>query len=53
MKSKLINHIMILANPFLIGAAINFLPAWVSVPAVLLLALFWLGSWVLIAKENQ
>lgn len=38
--------IAILVIPFLIGASIHYMDAWVSVPMVFLLAVLWVGAWV-------
>jgi hypothetical protein len=37
--------------PFGISAAAEFLPTWVSAPAILLMAMFWLSSFIMIGKE--
>lgn len=42
--------IWFLALPFAMGAAAEFLPLWLSVPAIVLMSVVWLGSAVLVGK---
>lgn len=36
--------ILVLTIPFVVGAALEFLPAWISVPITFSLGILWLGS---------
>lgn len=43
--------LQIFTLPFLISAAINFLPAWVWIPFVVLASMQWLGALILSVGE--
>lgn len=38
--------IAILSIPFLVSAAIAFLPVWISAPTAFVLAMLWLDAWM-------
>jgi hypothetical protein len=51
-KQRAYLHIIIL--PFVISAAVEFLPAWLYWPIALIGGMAWLGAWViLMEKENK
>ena len=42
-----------LAIPFLVSAAVEFLPLWVAAPFALLALIQWAGLWVMIAEGRK
>lgn len=51
MTEKTQSLILFLTLPFAMGAAYEFLPSWVSVPAIVLMAIVWLGAAAIIGKK--
>jgi hypothetical protein len=53
MTRKRIAHLYIITLPFVISAAVEFLPAWVYWPIALLCGMAWVGACcILIEKEK-
>ena len=50
MSKKLRLHLYILFTPFVVGAAIEFLPFWLAWPITLLGVMTWLGSCAILAE---
>ena len=50
MNKKLRLQLYILFTPFVVGAAIEFLPFWLAWPIALLGVMTWLGSCVILAE---
>jgi len=50
MNKKLRLHLYILFTPFVVGAAIEFLPFWLAWPIAFLGAFGWLGSCAILAE---
>jgi hypothetical protein len=53
MKKSVWLHINIYGAPFAIGAVWEFCPAWLSIPAILLLAMHWIGACFLLHEINE
>ncbi len=43
-QDKLIALGIVIVGPFIVGASLEFLPTWLSMPITLLTAIFWLGT---------
>jgi hypothetical protein len=53
MNKKLRLHLYILFTPFVVGAAIEFLPPWLAWPIVFLGVVTWLGSCLMYGEEDK
>lgn len=52
MKRDTLAVILILGIPFLIGAALEFLPAWLGIPAIFGMGIIWYGCYLSIIEEK-
>jgi hypothetical protein len=53
MKEKTKLTIQVMVIPFVIGAALEFLPRWLSWPATLLGGMLWVGSCIMLAEKKD
>ena len=53
MTKKQRAYLHIIALPFVISAAVEFLPAWVYWPIALLGGMVWLGACVILAEKEK
>lgn len=52
MSIKLLAYLHILFTPFVVSAAIEFLPFWLAWPVVLLGSMTWIGSCIILAEKE-
>ena len=53
MTRKRIAYLYIITLPFVISAAVEFLPAWVYWPIALLCGMAWLGAGLILGEEKN
>jgi hypothetical protein len=52
-KKELISIVYFFTLPFGIGAAAEFLPSWVSIPAIVIMAMLWCGNLVMMGDKKK
>ena len=53
MTKKQRAYLHIIALPFVISAAVEFLPAWLYWPTSLICAMAWVGACVMLTEEEK
>jgi hypothetical protein len=52
MKDKVMTLLYIFFMPFVVSASIEFLPGWLSWPISILGGMLWIGSLILLQKQE-
>jgi len=52
-EDKLIALGIVIVGPFVVGAALEFLPTWLSFPMTFIVSIFWLGTMVQIGEYKR